>query len=141
MESIFVSHANVSARAIPGSGQFIQAFQALLWRGGNALSLRAYSLPSLLPGPYKLSAELNGFQSQSYIDVRLGNAEQIRLNFTLRVGGANTAVEVSIPIDSTLAVSSSSVGEVINQQRVVSLNFTPSFPIVKTYPSISFVSR
>ncbi len=53
----------------------------------------AYSLPSLLPGIYKLSAELSGFQPQSYTDVRLGNGEQVRLNFTLRVGGANTAVE------------------------------------------------
>ena len=67
----------------------------------------AYSLPSLLPGSYKLSAELTGFQSQSYTDVRLGNGDQIRLNFTLRVGGANTAVEVSVPVDTQLVLSSS----------------------------------
>jgi len=81
----------------------------------------AYSLPSLLPGVYKLSAELSGFQSQTYTDVRLGNGEQIRLNFTLKVGVANTAVEVSVPVDTQLALSSSSVGEVINAQRVSEL--------------------
>jgi hypothetical protein len=80
-----------------------------------------YSFPSLLPGSYKLSAELTGFQSQTYTDVRLGNGEQVRLNFTLKVGGANTAVDVSIQVDTQLAVSSSSVGEVISQQRVVDL--------------------
>jgi Carboxypeptidase regulatory-like domain len=81
----------------------------------------AYSFSSLLPGPYKVSAELSGFQTQSYTDVRLGNAEQVRLNFTLRVGGVNTAVEVTVAVDTLLAVSSSSVGEVISQQRVTEL--------------------
>jgi len=81
----------------------------------------AYSLPSLLPGLYKLSAELSGFQSQSYTDVRLGNGAQVRLNFTLKVGGETTAVNVSVPIDTQLALSSSSVGEVISQQRVAEL--------------------
>src|SRR5712672_3304537 len=75
----------------------------------------AYSLPSLLPGLYKLSADLSGFQSQSYTDVRLGSGDQIRLNFSLKVGGETTAVNVSFPVDTQLALSSSSVGEVINQ--------------------------
>src|SRR4029077_15107610 len=39
----------------------------------------------------------------------------------LKVGGVNTAVEVTIPVDTLLAVSSSSVGEVINQQRIADL--------------------
>jgi len=65
-----------------------------------------YSFPSLLPGTYKLSAELTGFQTQTYTDVKLGNGEQVRLNFTLKVGGANTAVDVAIQVDTQLAVSS-----------------------------------
>ena len=81
----------------------------------------AYSFPSLSPGTYKVTAALPGFQTQSVTDVRLGNADQIRLNFTLKVGGVNTTVEVSVAADSLLAVSSSSVGEVINQQRVSDL--------------------
>src|SRR5262249_7715976 len=42
----------------------------------------AYNFPSLLPGTYKLSAELSGFQTQSYTEVQLGNSQQVRLNFT-----------------------------------------------------------
>ena len=80
-----------------------------------------YSFPSLLPGPYKISAELIGFQTNTYSDVRLGNGDQVRLNFTLRVGGVNTAVDVSVPVDTLLATSSSSIGEVIDQQRVSEL--------------------
>src|SRR5215510_12996834 len=44
-----------------------------------------YNLASLLPGVYKISSELPGFQVQTYTDVQLGNAAQVRLNFTLRV--------------------------------------------------------
>src|SRR5207244_506857 len=81
----------------------------------------AYNFPSLLPGTYKVSAELPGFQTRSYTDVRLGNADQVRLNFTLQVGGVNTAVEVTVAADTLLATSSSSIGEVLNQQRVADL--------------------
>src|SRR5215510_3133434 len=51
-----------------------------------------YSIPSLLPGVYKVTAELPGFQTQTYTDVRLGNAAQIRLNFALQVASLNTTV-------------------------------------------------
>src|SRR5437879_3676708 len=33
-----------------------------------------YNIPGLLPGVYKVSAELPGFQTRTYTDVRLGNA-------------------------------------------------------------------
>src|SRR4030095_2755503 len=49
------------------------------------------------------------------------NGDQLRLNFTLKVGNVNTAVDVSVPVDTLLATSSSSVGEVLNQQRVAEL--------------------
>jgi len=81
----------------------------------------AYNFASLLPGPYKVSASLPGFQTSTYTDVRLGNADRVRLNFMLTVSNVNTAVEVSVAADTLLAVSSASVGEVINQQRVSDL--------------------
>ena len=37
-----------------------------------------YSISGLLPGVYKVTAELPGFQTQSFTDVRLGNAAQAR---------------------------------------------------------------
>src|SRR4030095_14287314 len=36
----------------------------------------AYNFPSLQPGTYKLTAELPGFQTQSYTGVQLGGADQ-----------------------------------------------------------------
>src|SRR5207245_1307515 len=55
----------------------------------------AYNFASLQPGTYKVTAELPGFQIQTYTDVQLGGAQQVRLNFTLQVGGLAQNVEVT----------------------------------------------
>src|SRR5215475_12828441 len=77
-----------------------------------------YNIPSLLPGVYKVTAELPGFQTQTYTDVRLGNAAQIRLNFALQVATLNTTVEVTISADRLLLESASSVGGVLTEKTV-----------------------
>ena len=62
----------------------------------------AYTFPSLLPGAYKVTAELPGFQTKTY-EVQLGNAQTVRLNFSLGVAGVGTAVEVTVAVDTLLA--------------------------------------
>ena len=69
-------------------------------RGGNHLA--AYS------------AELPGFQTKAYTEVRLGNADKIRLNFALQVATQAQSVEVTVAADTLLATSSSSVGEILS---------------------------
>src|ERR1044071_9070421 len=73
----------------------------------------AYNFPSLQPGVYKASAELTGFQTQSYNEVTLGVSQQVRLNFVLEVGTQAQSVEVSVPADTLIATTSSSVGAVL----------------------------
>jgi hypothetical protein len=81
----------------------------------------AYNFASLLPGAYQLSAELPGFQTRTYTDVKLGNAERVRLNFTLTVATLATGVEVTVAADTLLAATSSSVGGVLSQNSVAAL--------------------
>jgi Carboxypeptidase regulatory-like domain len=81
----------------------------------------AYNIASLLPGVYKITAELPGFQIKTYTDVQLGNADRVRLNFTLQVASQSQSVEVTVAADTLLATSSSSVGEVLSQTRVQDL--------------------
>src|SRR6266581_5655049 len=83
-----------------------------------------YNFASLLPGVYKISGELPGFQIQTYADVQLGNAAQVRLNFTLRVASQAESVEVTITADTLLATSSSSVGHVLPETKVRDLPLT-----------------
>jgi hypothetical protein len=81
----------------------------------------AYNFASLLPGSYTVSAELPGFQRQTYTNVRLGNAERVRLNFTLQVGAQAQSVEVTVEADTLLAASSQSIGGVLSQNSLASL--------------------
>lgn len=80
-----------------------------------------YNVPSLLPGLYKVSADLPGFQRQTFTDVRLGNAAQARLNFTLQVAALNTVLEVTASADRLLLESTSSVGGVLPEKTVQDL--------------------
>ncbi len=77
-----------------------------------------YNFASLLPGVYKVSAALPGFQTQTFTDVQLGNATQIRLNFRLSLASVNTSVEVTASAGQLLLESSSSVGQVLSQETV-----------------------
>ena len=67
-----------------------------------------YRFGSLQPGPYEVSAALPGFQLQSF-RLTLGTSQQIRQNFTLKVGAVTQAVEVSIAPDQLLTAQAASV--------------------------------
>src|SRR5436309_15333928 len=78
----------------------------------------AYQFASLQTGTYKISAELNGFQTKTYSDVALGISQQVRLNFSLQVANVAQSVEVTIAADTLLATSSASVGSVLPESKI-----------------------
>ncbi len=99
----------------------------------------AYNFASLQPGDYKVSAELPGFQTQTYTDVKLGGADQVRLNFTLQVAAAaGTNVEVTIAADTVLATSSSVLSTVLPEYKVRDLPALTGnvFNIVQNLPGV-----
>src|SRR5580692_11602163 len=55
----------------------------------------AYQFASLQTGTYKVTADLSGFQTQAFSNVVLGVSQQVRLNFSLKVGGVAQSVEVT----------------------------------------------
>jgi hypothetical protein len=79
-----------------------------------------YNFASLLPGTYKLSVALPGFQTQTITDLAF-SPEQYRYNFTLRVASATTTVDVVESGATLLRTSSSSVGEVLAQNQIAAL--------------------
>jgi hypothetical protein len=78
----------------------------------------AYQFASLQTGTYKAIAELVGFQTQTYSNVALGVSQQVRLNFTLQVGGVAQSVDVNVAADTLIATTSSSVGSVLPEYKV-----------------------
>jgi Carboxypeptidase regulatory-like domain len=80
-----------------------------------------YTVPSLQPGTYNLSASLPGFQNSSFEGIVLSAGQDVRYNFTLRVGGVTETIEVVSQADAELRTTSASVGDVLPENEVTSL--------------------
>src|SRR5438477_186612 len=77
-----------------------------------------YTIPGLLPGTYKLSAELPGFKTQVINNVQLGQSATARYNFTMQVGAVADSVEVTAQATALIAESSSTIGQVLAEKQI-----------------------
>src|SRR5262249_25617661 len=77
-----------------------------------------YNIPSLLPGVYKLSAELPGFKTRVINDVRLGQGVANRYNFTLEVGAVSDSIEGTAEATALIAETSPTIGQVLPEGQV-----------------------
>src|SRR5262245_49130413 len=77
-----------------------------------------YTILSLLPGTYRLTAELPGFKTQVINDVQLGVSGNARYNFTLQVGALSDSVEVTAEATRLIAESSPTIGQVLSEKNV-----------------------
>src|SRR5436305_2719164 len=78
----------------------------------------AYNITALLPGTYKLTAELPGFKTQVISAVQLGQSATARYNFTLQVGAADQTVEVTAEATALISESSSTIGNILTEKNV-----------------------
>jgi Carboxypeptidase regulatory-like domain/TonB-dependent Receptor Plug Domain len=97
-----------------------------------------YNIPSLLPGIYKLSAELPGFRTQVFNDVQLGANTTGRYNFTLEVGSVNETVEVTAQATNLIAETSPTIGQVLTEDKVRDLPLVSNnvLDLMKTMPGV-----
>jgi hypothetical protein len=109
--------ADVSSALIPGVTVRATNTQTGVVTSVLSNESGTYSFASLQPGEYRVSAELPGFQTQVFTNVRLGNSQQVRLNFTMQVATVNQSVEVILN-DTLLATTSQSVGTVLGESSV-----------------------
>ena len=54
-----------------------------------------FTMPTLLPGPYTVTAELQGFQTSTQKGLALAVGQEITLNLTLQLAGVQESVVVS----------------------------------------------
>jgi len=83
-------------------------------------SAGAYSLASLLPGRYKVTAEAPGFQTASQENVVLEVAQTARLDFSMKVGDSRQSVTVESGQEA-LQVTDGSVSTVVDRRFVENL--------------------
>jgi hypothetical protein len=98
----------------------------------------AYNISSLLPGVYRLTAELPGFKTQAFNDVQLGASNAARYNFTLEVGALSDSVEVTAERTALIAESSPTIGQVLTEDRVRDLPLVTNnvLDLMKTMPGV-----
>src|SRR4051812_13982023 len=78
-----------------------------------------YNFVTLPPGPYKITAALQGFQTATVENITLGSAETQRFNIVLKLGSAaGTTVDVAVDASQIIAQSSPSIGEALNADKV-----------------------
>ena len=98
----------------------------------------AYNIASLLPGTYRLTAELPGFKARVINDVQLGASAAGRYNFTLEVGDLTDQVEVTAERANLIAESSPTIGQVLTEDKVRDLPLVTNnvLDLMKTMPGV-----
>ena len=79
-----------------------------------------YEIPYLLPGTYRVTAELTGFSKSVRDNVELRTADRLALNFQLQVGALSESVTVSAETP-LLETTSASSGLVMDERRIKEL--------------------
>ncbi|MBI1353470.1 MAG: TonB-dependent receptor plug domain-containing protein [Acidobacteria bacterium] len=97
-----------------------------------------YSVPFLNPGVYNLKAEIEGFKTAAVNDrlVQVGDVQ--RVDFVMEIGAVSEVIEVQAGAQM-LQTSDSSLGTVIDQQRIVELpiNGRNYLSLVKLSPNVT----
>jgi hypothetical protein len=88
----------------------------------------AFRLPFLLPGNYRLTAEIPGFKTYSQKDIELHVADSLEFTIRLQLGNVSDTINVkgSTPL---LDTADSSVGDVIETRRLAELPLRGGNPL------------
>jgi hypothetical protein len=103
-----------------------------------------YRVPALEPGRYEVKAELSGFQTVEYKDIRLVSASEVTINPELKVAGATEAITVVGRAEAIeLNKTSATVGTTTMARAVVELPLSAARDInnlIATSPNVNRTS-
>lgn len=101
-------------------------------------STGTYVFPSLMPGHYDVTAEIQGFQPMTQTGLDIEVSQNVHVRFALRVGASNQTVTVmaSTPLVDT---RESQVGHTVEQKRIedLPLNGRNAYDLVQTVPGVT----
>ncbi|MDI9613740.1 MAG: carboxypeptidase regulatory-like domain-containing protein, partial [Acidobacteriota bacterium] len=109
---------DTSQAVLPGAGITAINTQTGVETKTTANNVGVYSFPSLQTGVYNIVAKVDGFQTATKTDVKLGVGAQVRLNFEMVVAGTATEVEVATTAENMILDAGSSTGTVMQEELV-----------------------
>src|SRR5229473_4757173 len=83
-----------SSLAVPGARVVVQSADTAATRTVSSNKQGEYSVPALLPGPYNITVEANGFKTVRQNGVVVEVDQRARLDFALTVGNNTETVTV-----------------------------------------------
>ena len=95
---------------------------------GQSNAAGSYSIPFLLPGAYRVTAEITGFKKFVREGIQIRVAEKVELDIRMEVGAVSETVEVKAETP-LLDTAGSSVGQVVDQRRVNELPIAAGNPL------------
>ncbi|MBV6430952.1 MAG: hypothetical protein IANPNBLG_01074 [Bryobacteraceae bacterium] len=121
------TQGEITGEVTDSSGAVIAGVSITITNEGTNVSRQAitnssgtYRFPSLLPGIYRLRAEMAGFQSVMRSDVQLQVQQVARIDFRMEVGQVTETLNV--PATSLLLMTeNATTGTVIENRRIVDL--------------------
>ena len=80
-----------------------------------------YAFPSIQPGLYDISVAAQGFESETRSGIDLHVADNLAVNFNLKVGSVSTTVNVRTEAEQMIETSDAATGQVIDRQLMNSM--------------------
>jgi hypothetical protein len=148
--SVATSHAQVqgeiTGEVTDGSGAVMPGVAVTVTNENTNVSRQVltnaagvYSFPSLLPGMYRVRAEMNGFQTMVRSGIELQVQQVARIEFHMQVGQVNEVVNVTGEA-ALLTTETATTGTVIENKRIVDLplNGRNFLQLVALAPNVSY---
>jgi hypothetical protein len=106
--------------SVPGATVTVTETRTHLQRVVVSTGDGVYTVPSLVPGEYRLDLELSGFKSVRREGIRLATGETARIDFDLAVGSVQE--QVTVVADAPIVrEATASLGTVVENEQVVQL--------------------
>ncbi len=106
---------------IPGANVTVQNINTGITYDTISNEAGIYRFPSLQPGTYKITAEMPGFKTLVYNEVKLDVMDRMSLNLQLELGQQSETVEVTAGLETQIGLLNTSIGGMVTNQMVKDL--------------------
>ncbi|NWF84923.1 MAG: TonB-dependent receptor [Bryobacteraceae bacterium] len=117
-----------SGAAVAGAKLSAQNLQTNTVVQGTTGNDGTYTIPYLLPGPYSITVEVQGFKKLVRQGIELRISERVNLDLRLEIGATQEAVNVTADAP-LLEVSTATSGQVIDRRRIAELPLAEGNPM------------
>jgi Carboxypeptidase regulatory-like domain/TonB-dependent Receptor Plug Domain/TonB dependent receptor len=118
--SIYGTVTDSTGAALPSAQVAVKNVQTGQTQTRSADGSGSYTFPTLVPGDYTVSAQVQGFQSETQQSIRLDANQNVHANFALKTGEVSQLVTVDA--NTTLVdTRESQIAQTIDQKRIEDL--------------------